>query len=119
MRTTLHVDPSRTPPAPGHAPLGKEEAGIQARRLKALADPTRLQLLSLLLSQDGRLCVGELVSAFALEQATISHHLGILREAGFISADKHGLSTYYRVRTEAVAGLSAWLRAALAREGAG
>lgn len=113
VRTAFYSRPSWTPPAPLHAPLAEEEAGRLARLFKALSDPTRLQLLALLLSHDGRLCVGELVSAFALEQATISHHLRVLREAGLISADKHGLYAYYRVRTETVAALSAWLSAAL------
>jgi ArsR family transcriptional regulator len=91
------------------APLAEEEAVAQARRFKALADPTRLQLLSLLLRHEGRLCVGELVNAFTLEQATISHHLRVLREAGLISGYKHGLYAYYQVRREQVTVLVRWL----------
>lgn len=109
MQTAFRIDPSWTPPVSLQAPLEEEEAEAQVRRFKALADPTRLQLISLLLRHEGRLCVGELVSAFTLEQATISHHLRILREAGLISGDKRGLYAYYCVRREQVQALAHWL----------
>ena len=62
--------------------LNEDEAVGQARLLKALADPTRLRILSLLSRYEGEVCVFEIVESFTLEQPTISHHLRILRDAG-------------------------------------
>src|SRR5438105_2804628 len=67
----------------------------QARRLAALADPTRLQIVALLAGLDEPLCVCEIVARFALGQPTISHHLRVLREAGLVTWEKRGLWVYY------------------------
>lgn len=89
--------------APKFVPtLGEEEAIIQARLLKALADPTRLRILSLLSRHEGEVCVFEIVESFTLEQPTISHHLRILRDAGLVDCRKKGLWAYYYVRREAL-----------------
>ncbi|HVB74205.1 MAG TPA: metalloregulator ArsR/SmtB family transcription factor [Ktedonobacteraceae bacterium] len=82
--------------------LTEEEAVTQARLLKALADPTRLRILSLLSRHEGEVCVFEIVESFTLEQPTISHHLRILRDAGFVDCRKKGLWAYYYVRREAL-----------------
>ncbi len=74
----------------------------QARLLKALADPTRLRILSLLSRHEGEVCVFEIVESFTLEQPTISHHLRILRDAGLVDCRKKGLWAYYYVRREAL-----------------
>ena len=66
-----------------------------ADRLKALADPTRLRMLDLLVQHGQTLCVCDITSQFALHQPTISHHLRILREAGLIHGDKRGVWMYY------------------------
>ena len=71
--------------------------------LKALADPTRLRILSLLSRYEGEVCVFEIVESFTLEQPTISHHLRILRDAGLVDCRKKGLWAYYYVRREALA----------------
>ena len=89
--------------APRFAPaLTEEEAVNQARLLKALADPTRLRILSLLSRHEGEVCVFEMVESFTLEQPTISHHLRILRDAGLVDCRKKGLWAYYYVRREAL-----------------
>ena len=89
--------------APKFAPtLAEEEAVLQARLLKALADPTRLRILSLLSRYEGEVCVFEIVESFTLEQPTISHHLRILRDAGLVDCRKKGLWAYYYVRREAL-----------------
>lgn len=75
---------------------------MQARLLKALADPTRLRILSLLGRYEGEVCVFEIVESFTLEQPTISHHLRILRDAGLVDCRKKGLWAYYYVRREAL-----------------
>ncbi len=94
-------------PAVGIAPkfmptLAEDEAVVQARLLKALADPTRLRILSLLSRYEGEVCVFEIVESFTLEQPTISHHLRILRDAGLVDCRKKGLWAYYYVRREAL-----------------
>jgi len=82
--------------------LTEEDAIVQARLLKALADPTRLRILSLLSRHEGEVCVFEIVESFTLEQPTISHHLRILRDSGLVDCRKKGLWAYYYVRREAL-----------------
>ncbi len=82
--------------------LTEDDAVTQARLLKALADPTRLRILSLLSRYEGEVCVFEIVESFTLEQPTISHHLRILRDAGLVDCRKKGLWAYYYVRREAL-----------------
>jgi ArsR family transcriptional regulator len=80
--------------------LTGDEAVSQARLLKALSDPTRLRILSLLSRYEGDACVREIVESFPLEQPTISHHLRILRDMGLVDCRKRGLWAYYYVRRE-------------------
>jgi ArsR family transcriptional regulator len=84
-----------------------EQAQQVAPLLKALADPVRLRLMSLVAShQGGEACVCDLTDAFDLSQPTISHHLKVLHEAGLLDREKRGVRVYYRARTEALASLS-------------
>lgn len=84
---------------PKYAPdLTEEQAKEQARSLKALSDPTRLRILSLLSKYAGLLSVQDIVSCFRLEQPTISHHLRILLQAGFIDCQKQSLYVYYYLK---------------------
>jgi ArsR family transcriptional regulator len=71
-----------------------------ADRLKALADPTRLRILDLLVVQPDALCVCDITSQFDQHQPTISHHLRILRDAGLIRGEKRGVWSYYRATDE-------------------
>lgn len=87
-------------------PLSAEQADQIAPLLKALADPVRLRLMSLVAShQGGEACVCDLTDAFDLSQPTISHHLKVLHEAGLVDREKRGVWVYYRARTEALASL--------------
>jgi ArsR family transcriptional regulator len=87
-------------------PLEATEAGDLSRVFKALADPARLRLLSLIGAHaGGEACVCELTEAFDLTQPTISHHLRVLREAGLIDSERRGTWVYYRVRPEALGRL--------------
>jgi ArsR family transcriptional regulator len=89
-------------------PLSAEQADQIAPLLKALADPVRLRLMSLVASHEGgEACVCELNDAFDLSQPTISHHLKVLHDAGLIDRDKRGVWVYYRARTDALASLGA------------
>jgi ArsR family transcriptional regulator len=89
-------------------PLSAEQAGLVAPLLKALADPVRLRLMSMVASHPGgEACVCDLNGAFDLSQPTISHHLKVLHEAGLLDRDKRGVWVFYRARTEALASLGA------------
>ena len=89
-------------------PLSEKEAVQVAPLLKALADPVRLRLMSLVASHEGgEACVCDLNDAFELSQPTISHHLKILHEVGLLDREKRGVWVYYRARTEALQNLAA------------
>ena len=89
-------------------PLSAEQAAQVAPLLKALAEPVRLRLMSLIASHPGgEACVCDLNDAFDLSQPTISHHLKVLHEAGLLDRDKRGVWVYYRARTQALASLAA------------
>ena len=89
-------------------PLTPDAAERIAPLLKALADPVRLRLLSLVASHaDGEACVCDLNDAFDLSQPTISHHLKVLHESGLLDRSKRGVWVYYRVQPEALADLGA------------
>lgn len=89
-------------------PLSRDRAAQVAPLLKALADPVRLRLVSLVAAhQGGEACVCELTGAFDLSQPTISHHLRVLHEMGLLERSKRGVWVYYRVRTEALETLAA------------
>ncbi|MCW2710379.1 MAG: transcriptional regulator [Marmoricola sp.] len=91
-------------------PLSEDEAAQIAPLLKALADPVRLRLLSLVASYAGQeACVCDLNDAFDLSQPTISHHLKVLHEAGLLDRSKRGVWVYYRVRADALSALGALL----------
>ena len=70
-----------------------------AHRLKAMADPTRLQILQLL--ADGERCVGDLVARLACTQANVSKHLAVLRGAGLVRPRRDGMNVYYAVEEPA------------------
>jgi ArsR family transcriptional regulator len=75
--------------------------------MKALADPARLRLMSLIASHEGgEACVCDLNDAFDLSQPTISHHLKVLHEAGLLDRDKRGVWVYYRASSAALRGLA-------------
>jgi ArsR family transcriptional regulator len=87
-------------------PLSTDQAEKMAPLLKALADPVRLRLLSLVASHaDGEACVCDLNDAFDLSQPTISHHLKVLHECGLLDRSKRGVWVYYRVNATALADL--------------
>ncbi len=87
--------------------LSMEQAEQVAPLLKALADPVRLRLMSLVASHPGgEACVCDLGDTFDLSQPTISHHLKVLHDAGLVDREKRGVWVYYRARSEALISLS-------------
>jgi len=91
-------------------PLTEEDAKALAGAFKALADPVRLRLLSLIASfEGGEACVCDLTGPFDVSQPTISHHLRVLREAGLIDCERRGTWVYYWVMPAALDRLGSLL----------
>jgi ArsR family transcriptional regulator, arsenate/arsenite/antimonite-responsive transcriptional repressor len=85
------------------AALAASEAVELARRFAALADPVRLQLLSLLATDPrGAVCACDLVEPVGKSQPTVSHHLKLLREAGLVTSEKRGVNVWYAVVPKAL-----------------
>ncbi|QZY28601.1 ArsR/SmtB family transcription factor [Nocardioides coralli] len=94
-------------------PLSAEAAVGVVPLLKALADPARLRLLSLIASHEGgEACVCDLHEAFDLSQPTISHHLKVLHDAGLLGREKRGVWVYYRVDDQLLADLGGLIASA-------
>ena len=104
--------------------LDEQGATELARMFKALGDPVRLRLLSMIASKDGadgsgEVCVCDLLGAFDVQQSTISHHLRVLREAGLVDCQRRGTWVYYWVVPTALAQLSSLLHSSRERDAAG
>ena len=82
-------------------PLSEADASRLADRFRALSDPTRVRLLSLI-AEAGEVCACELVPSVSVSQPTLSHHLKSLFESGLLEREKRGRWVYYRVRDAAV-----------------
>jgi len=94
-------------------PITASQATSLARLLKALADPTRLRLVSMVAAHEGgEACVCELTEPLGLTQPTISHHLKILVDAGIFTRDKRGVWAYYALVPAALDALAAVLSTA-------
>lgn len=96
-------------PALVSEPIDEASAAGLAQVFRALGDPVRLRLVSLIGAREGgEACVCDLTSAFDLSQPTISHHLKVLRAAGLIDSERRGTWVYYRLvpaTLERMAGL--------------
>ena len=92
-------------------PLDQAEAEQLAVTLKALADPARLRLLSIVSASEGQeACVCDLIEPVGLSQPTVSHHLKVLTDAGFLTRSKRGTWAYYRLVPDALSGVADFLR---------
>ena len=90
--------------------LSAGEAAELARTLKALADPARLRLLSLIAaSPTGEACICDLTGPLELSQPTVSHHCKVLVEAGFLRRDKRGVWTHFSLVPGAMRAVGAGL----------
>lgn len=76
-------------------PLPRARSQRLAEMFKALADPTRLDILRIIMTQSGPVCACDIVQRFDLSQPTISHHLKVLRDAGLLSSRRSGLWSFY------------------------
>jgi DNA-binding transcriptional ArsR family regulator len=84
--------------------MGPDDALGVAVRLKALADPVRVRLMSLLLAAE-EMCTCDLAPAVGLEESTVSFHLGKLRDAGLVTRKRRGMNVYYRAERPALGAL--------------
>lgn len=96
--------------------LDADQAALIAPLFKALGDPVRLRLMSLIASTE-RACVCDLTEAFEVSGPTISHHLRVLRQAGLVDSERRGTWVYYWVRAEAMQRLGALLEISAAGRG--
>ena len=104
VQTIATVAPSCPPLL--QEPLARADAEQLAGALKAIADPARLRLLSLIQSQPSReACVCHLTEPLGLSQPTVSHHLKVLLQAGLVEREQRGSWAYFRVREEPLAAL--------------
>ena len=87
-------------------PMSDDDALEVALRLKALADPARVKIMSLLFSSaTGEQNSGELAALLGLTESTVSHHLAQLRRAGFVESDRRGMNVFHRPSRDAVGAL--------------
>jgi ArsR family transcriptional regulator len=101
MLTITPVDVTACAPSGLAAPIGRPEAEQLAALLKAIADPTRIQLISYInASNNAEACVCNLTEPLALTQPTVSHHLKVLTDAGLIEREKRGTWVWYTVNQE-------------------
>ncbi|MGH2934121.1 MAG: ArsR/SmtB family transcription factor [Gaiellaceae bacterium] len=108
MRTIATVAPSCPPLL--QAPLGAGDAEQLAVALKAIAEPSRLRLLSLIQAQpEHEACVCHLTEPLGLSQPTVSHHLKVLLQAGLVEREQRGSWAYFRVREEPLTALRSLL----------
>ncbi|MEH0826491.1 MULTISPECIES: ArsR/SmtB family transcription factor [Micromonospora] len=105
----LNADAPCCPPL-AQSRVPAETAAALAPAFKALGDPVRLRLMSMIASAEGgEACVCDLTPAFDLTGPTISHHLKTLREAGLVDAERRGTWVYYRARPGILRQLAALL----------
>jgi ArsR family transcriptional regulator len=97
----------------GVEPMSAKQAERVAALMKALSDPVRLRLMSLIAAAD-EACVCDLTAPFAVSQPTISHHLKVLRDAGLVDSERRGTWVYYRARREALDAVGGLFTGALA-----
>ena len=92
------IDVSACCAPPTREPISAAEATDLAAQLKAIADPARLRLISMVAAHDDQeACVCDLTEPLGLSQGTVSHHLKVLVDAGIFTRDKRGTWAYYRL----------------------
>ncbi|MFD4293250.1 Rv2640c family ArsR-like transcriptional regulator [Rhodococcus sp. NPDC058505] len=88
------------------APISDDDALHLALRLKALADPVRIKLMSILLTAaDGEVCTCDLAAGVGLAESTVSHHLGQLKRAGMVESERRGMNVFHRPRADSLDAL--------------
>ena len=96
----------------GIEPMSAQQADRVASLMKALSDPVRLRLMSMIAAAD-ELCVCDLMTPFEVSQPTISHHLKVLRSAGLVDSERRGTWVYYRADRDALDAIGGLFNRAL------
>lgn len=100
MKTVIELHPVNAPccPALSDGPISEADAEAAAAKIKAIADPVRLRLLSMLAANDCQeLCVCDFPAAVGVSQPTVSHHMKKLAEAGLVHREQRGKWAFYRI----------------------
>lgn len=82
--------------------LSSQEADATARLFKALADPARVMIINMLATRTGPVCACEFIPKLGLAQATVSHHLKKLTDAGLLDREQRGKWAYFSINPEAM-----------------
>ena len=107
---SIQDDDGCRPTSSASNPLSENDATLLASAFKTLGDPVRLRLLSLIAGREGgEACVCDISPTFAVSQPTISHHLKVLRDNGFVESERRGTWVYYSVVPSALGPLAALL----------
>lgn len=92
--------------------ISEDDAQIAARVFKALGDPARVRLLSMIAAApDEGACVCDLIEPLGLAQPTVSHHLKVLLDAGLLERERRGSWAFYSLRRDAIAAIAGALGA--------
>lgn len=109
MSTPPAIDVACCPPVTGGV-LDDDVAAMLAQRFKALGDPTRVKLISLIAAApDGEACICDLIAPVGLSQPTVSHHMKLLVDADLVQREQRGRWAYYRLSFDALRALAAAL----------
>lgn len=101
MDTKIELDISSCAPRPGLEPMARNTAEGISALLKAVADPTRLQILALMnQGEQDSVCTCDLTDPLGLSQPTVSHHMKKLLDAGLLEAERKGTWVHYRINRE-------------------
>src|SRR5690554_8212126 len=96
--------------APPRKYISETDLSVLSRRLKALADPTRMRLLTIISAHEGaEACVCDLTEPVGLSQPTVSHHLKVLTRAGLVTREQRGVWAYYAIVPGALESVSTLL----------
>lgn len=96
-RRTTRIPPGDCCTTPLRTPPPVEGGDVTITRFKALADPTRFEIIRLIAAQDGPVCACDIVDRFDVSQPTIAHHMKVLERAGLITVSRRGVWAYYAV----------------------
>ncbi len=114
MTINMPADANERCCGPGSAPLDADRAAALAERLGALADPVRLQILSMISAAPaGEVCACDFVGPIGKSQPTISHHLKVLAAAELVETERRGRWIWYRLSPDAIDEATGALAAAL------
>jgi len=100
VKTLLLPERTKGVCSPPPRPIPERRVDRTVDMLKALADPTRLQMVGMLQRAQAPVCICDFTAAFRLSQPTISHHMAKLKAAGLVDVTRRGIWAYYRLHPQ-------------------